>query len=89
MEKDIRNSKKNNTERSKSEIIFEIETNGTLRPLSDFEGAIKYNVSPKLKNSGEEAARRYKEKILTLLSYRNSIFKFVVTSFEDIEEMFN
>src|SRR5690606_37319517 len=41
--------------------FIEVETNGTLRPLKDFDLLVnKWNVSPKLSTSGEKFEKRYK-----------------------------
>ncbi|MDX1679505.1 MAG: 7-carboxy-7-deazaguanine synthase QueE [Akkermansiaceae bacterium] len=71
------------------EVVFEIETNGTLRPSADMAVAIdQFNVSPKLANSGMDTALRIKPAALeTLVAHPNSWFKFVVTRPEDLEEI--
>ncbi len=71
---------------------IEIETNGTIMPdthdsiLLDY---IKYwNVSPKLKNSGEPFDKRFKELVLkTLSELWGTSFKFVITDRTDYEEI--
>jgi len=71
------------------QMFYEIETNGTLPPLresvSDLD--IQYNVSPKLQNSGNLEAVRYRPNILKEFNELNSYFKFVVTGLEDIPEI--
>ena len=70
--------------------IIEIETNGTINPeIILFETVNYWNVSPKLKNSGETAIRRINE--LALSAFNNNelktIFKFVVNDREDFLEI--
>lgn len=70
--------------------IIEIETNGTINPeIILFETVNYWNVSPKLKNSGETAIRRINE--LALSAFNNNelktIFKFVVKDREDFLEI--
>lgn len=69
----------------------EIETNGTLRPLSSFKtygNRVAFNCSPKLSNSGNSLARSINPSVIACLKteYR-SIFKFVASSLEDLEEI--
>jgi len=70
---------------------FEIETNGTLPPLSFKKGDekdIQYNVSPKLKNSNNLEIIRYCPDILEQFnSLPHTTFKFVVTCKEDLQEI--
>ena len=69
---------------------IEIETNGTILPSFDLTDLIYYwNVSPKLKNSGEPYAKRMNEIALDRLKQlgERTIFKFVVTNQMDILEM--
>lgn len=77
----------------------EIETNGTLSPSSDEEGEgksisdlaregiVSLNCSPKLMNSGIEESRRLVPEVLQEISTLPSIYKFVITSPEDLEEV--
>lgn len=71
------------------QMFYEIETNGTLPPLRESVNDldIQYNVSPKLENSGNSEAVRYRPDILKKFNELNSYFKFVVTSPEDIPEI--
>jgi 7-carboxy-7-deazaguanine synthase len=76
--------------RSKSvHYRFEVETNGTLAPLADFDAAIdQYNVSPKLENSANP--RRLREKPAALRFFAASPkanFKFVVAEKSDLDEV--
>lgn len=79
----------------------EIETNGTIEPdLALMLLVNQFNVSPKLKNSGMPAERRIKGQALNTLANHGvvdylpgrgeafTIFKFVVTSFTDVEEVY-
>ena len=68
---------------------FEIETNGTLFPGSNFlERINRLNVSPKLSNSGVEESRRYVPEALTNLAATGKAdFKFVVGGKADLEEI--
>ncbi len=71
-------------------VTFEVETNGTIIPKSDW--ASMFNVSPKLSNNNADnrQARVVPEAIERLVqfaTYRgNAVFKFVITKKEDIEE---
>ena len=67
----------------------EIETNGTIEPfpLSFFlKYDIHYNVSPKLRSSGNVKEKRFKPNILKKFKETNSIFKFVIKNRSDWEE---
>jgi organic radical activating enzyme len=70
--------------------INEIETNGTLyidQPLFDCIDQI--NCSPKLSNSGMSPKMRIVEKaILRIMEHNNYQFKFVISSEDDVFEMF-
>jgi len=71
------------------DYFFEVETNGTIVPVTEFDQAIdQYNVSPKLQNSAMDHDIRIKPKPLELLSRSDkSNFKFVVSSETDLEEI--
>jgi organic radical activating enzyme len=72
-----------------SERLFvEIETNGTIRPLSALaERVDQWNVSPKLERSGEPRERRVKDKALAWFGeHPRAYFKFVVESGDDARE---
>jgi len=65
----------------------EIETNGTIIPISELLGC-QFNCSPKLENSGNSFQRRYKPEVLkTINRLSKSQFKFVVVNLSDLEEI--
>lgn len=70
---------------------IEIETNGTIDPtgkLGEFSSQFRFNVSPKLANSGMSKEIRIQHKALHALNeYQNSIFKFVISSKDDWHEV--
>ncbi|MEX2581448.1 MAG: 7-carboxy-7-deazaguanine synthase QueE [Verrucomicrobiales bacterium] len=68
---------------------FEIETNGTLFPGAAFlERIHRCNVSPKLANSGVDAALRFKPEVLRQFAETEKAdFKFVVGNEADISEI--
>ncbi|MCY7327320.1 MAG: hypothetical protein LH618_02085, partial [Saprospiraceae bacterium] len=72
-----------------SDYRFETETNGTLVPSTDFDGAIdQYNVSPKLENSAN--SRKLRERPMALRFFARSPkanFKFVIAAPEDLAEV--
>jgi len=70
-------------------LYVEIETNGTIAPNDKLWMQVsQWNISPKLKSSGNATAHTYKH---VLHEYDNSpancAFKFVITCEEDIEEI--
>lgn len=68
----------------------EIETNGTINPLPSLLSEIHFwNVSPKLSNSGMCIERRVNENALRAINTgaRNAMFKFVITSSTDWNEI--
>jgi organic radical activating enzyme len=68
--------------------FIEMETNGTITPKGKLFTYIDlFNCSPKLSNSGEELKRRYKPDTLNFLNLTRSIFKFVVSRQEDMQEI--
>jgi 7-carboxy-7-deazaguanine synthase len=69
--------------------FFEIETNGTIIPTPQFDNLIdQYNVSPKLKNSNNPKKLREKPKAYRFFSdNEKSVFKFVVSNKEDLNEI--
>ncbi len=71
-------------------IFIEVETNATMTPTGELDQYISlYNVSPKTSNSGIPRERRFVRNTLDFFAKNNkSIFKFVVESREDIEEIF-
>lgn len=68
---------------------IEVETNGTQFISPELWGqGIQFNCSPKLSNSGNSKEMRYNRKVLNQIQgHTDSIFKFVVASREDLEEM--
>lgn len=68
---------------------IEIETNGTLLPPSELDGAIdQYTVSAKLDNSGVERTLRLRHDALTFFaSSPKSVFKFVVAGRDDVAQV--
>ena len=63
-------------------VMVEIETNGTVVPSAQLAALsnLRFNVSPKLSNSGDEKSRRIKRGALEVLGgLRGTAFKFVVT----------
>jgi len=69
--------------------IIEIETNGTIIPNPYLSTVVKYfNVSPKLSNSGVPTNQRYKTEVIEFLNLLPAaIFKFVISSEKDMEEL--
>ena len=71
-----------------SNAYFEVETNGTIMP-NEFllEQIDLWNCSPKLRNSGMDNAMTYKPNVIKELNKKNTIFKFVVNSDKEWEEI--
>lgn len=74
--------------------MVEIETNGTVMPNNNMKAMVNYwNISPKLRNSGESLANRIKENVLLefyrLCELRAVCYKFVVANDGDVLEMVN
>lgn len=70
-----------------SEWEIEIETNGTQTPSPELSDC-QFNCSPKLANSGNSLARRYKPDALKAINAMpKSQFKFVVSAPDDFEEI--
>lgn len=65
---------------------IEMETAGTIDPEELFDHC-SFNVSPKLENSGNPKAARYKPEILKKFAYNGSSFKFVFTEPNDLIEI--
>ena len=67
----------------------EIETNGTITPSQQLRDRVnQFNVSPKLANSGNEKSTRWKpETIKVLNDHPGSVFKFVMTTMKDYDEI--
>ncbi|HET7487155.1 MAG TPA: 7-carboxy-7-deazaguanine synthase QueE [Acidimicrobiales bacterium] len=70
-------------------LAVEVETAGTLAPTEALAGLVdRFNVSPKLANSGMEAARRYKPDVLRAFQAGGrAVFKFVVAEPADLDEV--
>ena len=68
---------------------IEIETAGTLAPRDDVTALVdRFNVSPKLANSGNPLERRYRPDALRALATTNkAAFKFVACSCGDLDEI--
>jgi organic radical activating enzyme len=66
---------------------IEIETNGTLMPTDFMLTRCQFNCSPKLENSQNPKSARIKGDVLTALNKVNTVFKFVVTSPQDLDEI--
>ena len=68
---------------------FEVETNGTLLPIPDFDAAIdQYNVSPKLENSNNTRKLREKPAVYPFFANNSKAhFKFVVAEKADLDEV--
>lgn len=69
---------------------IEIETNGTVSPSPPLLAnlSVRFNVSPKLSNSGIPADRRYRPEVLReLAASRLARFKFVLARPADVEEV--
>lgn len=73
----------------KNQPFIEVETNGTIIPQLELSRFInQWNVSPKLSNSGELMSRRSNHDALQwFLANDCSIFKFVISSDKDIDEI--
>ena len=71
--------------------FIEIETNGTISASDKLDKFItQYNVSLKLKNSGmDKTLRIIENSILFYLSKQIVVFKFVVSSEKDVQEVFD
>jgi 7-cyano-7-deazaguanosine (preQ0) biosynthesis protein QueE len=66
----------------------EVETAGTLAPAMDDGLVDQWNVSPKLANSGNPLARRYKPEVLRAFEATGrAVFKFVVCETSDLAEV--
>jgi 7-carboxy-7-deazaguanine synthase len=70
-------------------VFIEVETNATITPIRQLDQCISlYNVSPKTTNSGIPTERRYISGTLDYFARSNKgIFKFVVESADDVEEI--
>lgn len=70
---------------------IEFETNGTILPVDDGNndnGAVHFNVSPKLENSHNSPASRTNFQVLeAFMARKSAVFKFVIANQGDLEEM--
>lgn len=67
---------------------FEVETNGTILPNQFVLPLIDlWNCSPKLRNSGMDNNMTFKPEVIEVLNKRNTIFKFVVNSQKEWQEI--
>lgn len=72
-----------------SSYEFEVETNGTVLPRPSFDDSVtRYNVSPKLSNSGMDRNDRLRPDVLAaLVQSSKATFKFVCDSTADADEI--
>ncbi len=72
-----------------SDCEFEVETNGTILPSPDLDQYVtRYNVSPKLANSGMPLASRWRQSPLDwFAASEKATFKFVAANPEDASEI--
>lgn len=70
------------------DIYIEVETNGTIIPTHyQAERVDQWNISPKLRNSGNETKARYRPKVLRWFMDYPCVFKFVISSDQDLNEI--
>ncbi len=71
------------------EFFIEVETNGTMIPPREMiEVVDQWNVSPKLENSGNSPFSREKPESYRFFNQlRNALFKYVICTPEDLEEV--
>jgi len=70
-------------------VVIEVETNGTIKPTMELNSLVDiWNVSPKLKNSGEPIHKRFNlDAIRIFNASKKAQWKFVVTNQNDIAEI--
>ncbi len=75
--------------KTNTDYFFEIETNGTFKPLASFDKQInQYNVSTKLSNCGDAEKLRIKTDAMQFFSASEKVnFKFVIETKQDLEEV--
>ena len=68
---------------------IEVETAGTIAPRAEITALVdRFNVSPKLENSGNPRDQRFKPAVLrAFVETRRAVFKFVVASAADLDEV--
>ena len=66
---------------------FEVETNGTIMPTETMLKNFQFNCSPKIGNSENIRVARIKPDILKALNEVNTVFKFVVMTPQDLDEI--
>lgn len=70
-----------------SDWIFEVETNGTIMPTELQLEVCQFNCSPKLANSQNVRQSRVRPEVIQALIDSNTMFKFVVMSDTDLDEI--
>lgn len=70
-------------------LDVELETAGTIAPTAELTGLVtRFNVSPKLANSGNELGHRYKPDVMRAFEATGATaFKFVVEAESDLDEV--
>lgn len=69
-------------------VFVEIETNGTIEPNEEMKQLVNlFNCSPKLANSGNDYSMRFNINVIKALNKLNTIFKFVINTKKEIEEI--
>lgn len=70
-------------------VFIEVETNGTVPPLPEFNTHIShYTVSPKLSSSGMPREMRFQPDVIRWhVQNSNSVFKFVIADTRDADEL--
>jgi organic radical activating enzyme len=70
------------------DCFVEVETNGTIEPIEEMKQLVdQWNCSPKLQNSGNDKPIRYKADVLEVFNQLPTQFKFVLSSWEDYDEI--
>lgn len=79
-----------NTNENLRSVFYEIETNGTISFDDIFELIDQVNCSPKLSNSGMPPVQRLRPEVInSIMTHPNYQFKFVISTEDDIFEMFD
>jgi len=71
------------------DVQVEVETNGTRKPTAEMTGRVRYNVSPKLANSGVPHDRRIVPEALAALNVPGTAWKFVCRTERCLDEVDN